>query len=68
MYSPVGTLPMLKNAASRWAVVWNRIGMSSQLNLEKLRRETGRDEPTSDKKVLLVNCHQGGWCVEGEGP
>jgi hypothetical protein len=28
--------------------------MSSQLNLEKMRRETGRDEPSSDQKILPV--------------
>jgi hypothetical protein len=29
-------------------------GMSSQLNLEKVRRETRGDEPSSDKMLLLV--------------
>jgi hypothetical protein len=33
-------------------VVWNRKGMSSQLNLEKVKRETGGDEPSSDQKFL----------------
>jgi hypothetical protein len=28
--------------------------MSSQLNLEKVRRETGGDEPSSDQKILPV--------------
>jgi hypothetical protein len=28
--------------------------MSSQLNLEKVRRETGRDEPSSEQKILPV--------------
>jgi hypothetical protein len=35
-------------------MVWNRRGMSSQLNLEKVRRETGGDEPPSDQKILPV--------------
>jgi hypothetical protein len=54
LYSPVETLSILQNAASRLVVVWNRRGMSSQLNLEKVRRETGGDEPSSDQKILLV--------------
>jgi hypothetical protein len=33
---------------------WNRRGMSSQLILENVRRETGRDEPSSDQKILTV--------------
>jgi hypothetical protein len=45
---------LLQNAASRLVVVWNRKGMSSQLNLEKVRRETGGDETSSDQKVLPV--------------
>jgi hypothetical protein len=53
-YSPVETLPILKNEASTLVVVWNRRGMSSQLNLEKVRRETGGDEPSSDQKFLPV--------------
>jgi hypothetical protein len=36
-------------------VVWNRRGMSSQLNLEKVRRETWGDEPSSDQKILPIN-------------
>jgi hypothetical protein len=28
--------------------------MSSQVNLEKVRRETGGDEPSSDQKILPV--------------
>jgi hypothetical protein len=54
LYSPVKTLPILQNAASRLVVVWNRRGMSSQLNLLKVRRETGGDEPSSDQMVLPV--------------
>jgi hypothetical protein len=33
-------------------VVWNRREISCQLNLEKMRRETGGDEPSSDQKLL----------------
>jgi hypothetical protein len=44
LYSPVETLPILQNAASRLVVVWNRRGMSTQLNLENMRRETRGDE------------------------
>jgi hypothetical protein len=47
-YTPVETLPILQNEASRLVVAWNRRRMSSQLNLEKVRRETGGDEPSSD--------------------
>jgi hypothetical protein len=54
LYSPVETLPILQNAASRLVVVWNRRGLSSQLNHEKVRRETGGDEPSSDPKVFPV--------------
>jgi hypothetical protein len=54
VFVPVETLPAIKNAASRLVVVWNRTGMSSQLNLEKVRRETGGDEPSSDQKILPV--------------
>jgi hypothetical protein len=32
----------------------NRRGMSSQLNLKKVRREPGGDEPSSDQKILPV--------------
>jgi hypothetical protein len=35
-------------------VAWNRRGISSQLNLEKVRRETGGNEPSSDQKILAV--------------
>jgi hypothetical protein len=55
LYSPVETLPFLQNAASILVVVWNRRGMSSQLNFEKVRRETGGDEPLSYQKNLSVN-------------
>jgi hypothetical protein len=41
LYSPVETIPILQNAASRLVVVWNRRGMSFQLKLKKVRRETG---------------------------
>jgi hypothetical protein len=54
LYSPEETLPILQNAASTLVMVWNRRGMSSQLNLEKVRRETGGDEPPSDQKILPV--------------
>jgi hypothetical protein len=54
MYSPVETLPILQNSACRFVVVWNRRGMSSQLNLEEVRRETRGDEPSSDQKLLPV--------------
>jgi hypothetical protein len=54
LYSPVETLPIFQNAASRLVVVWNRSGMSSQLNLEKVRRESGGDEPSSYQKILPV--------------
>jgi hypothetical protein len=45
LYSPVETLPIFQNVASRLAVVWNRIGMSSQLTLKKVRRENGGEDP-----------------------
>jgi hypothetical protein len=35
-------------------VVWNRRGISPQLNLEKVRRETGGDEASSEHKILPV--------------
>jgi hypothetical protein len=54
LYSPVETLPVLQNAASRLVVVWNSRGMSSQLNLEKVRRLTGGYEQSSDQKILFV--------------
>jgi hypothetical protein len=54
LYSPVQTLPILQTAASRLVVVWNRRGMSSELNLENLRRESGRHEPSSDQKIFPV--------------
>jgi hypothetical protein len=54
LYSPVETLPILQNGASRLVVVWNRRGMSSQLNLEKEWRETGGDGPYSDQKFMPV--------------
>jgi hypothetical protein len=54
LYSPVETLPVLQNAALRLVVVWNRSGMSSQLNLKKIRRETGGHEPSSGQKFLPV--------------
>jgi hypothetical protein len=53
LYSPVETFPVLQNVASRLVVAWNRKGMLSQLNLEKVRRETG-DEPPSDQKIFPV--------------
>jgi hypothetical protein len=53
-YSPVETLPILQNAASRLVVAWNRRGMWYRLNLEKVKRETGGDEPSSDQKFLPV--------------
>jgi hypothetical protein len=54
LYSPVERLPILQNAASRLLVAWNRRGLSSQLNLDKERRESGVDEPSSDQKLLPV--------------
>jgi hypothetical protein len=39
--------------------------MSSQLNLEKVRRETGGDEPSSDQKNLPVTGPK--WLVFGGG-
>jgi hypothetical protein len=53
LYSPVETLTIFKNVVSRLVVVWNRRGMSSLLNLEKVRKETG-DELSSDQKFLPV--------------
>jgi hypothetical protein len=52
LYSPIETRPILQNAASKLEVVWNRRGMSSQLKLEKVRRETGGDEPSSDQMIF----------------
>jgi hypothetical protein len=54
LYSPVETLPILQNAVSRLVVLWVRRGMSSQLNLEKVKRENVGDEPSSDQKILPV--------------
>jgi hypothetical protein len=54
LYSPVETLPTLQNVASRFVVVWNRRGMSSQLNLKKVRRETGEIEQSSEKILTLT--------------
>jgi hypothetical protein len=34
--------------------VWYRRGISPQLNLEKVRRETGGDEASSEHKILPV--------------
>jgi hypothetical protein len=45
---------LLQNAASRLVVVWNRKGMSSQFIHEKMKRETGGDEPSSDQKIFPV--------------
>jgi hypothetical protein len=53
LYSPVETLIIFQNVASRLVVVWNRTGMSSPLNCEKVKKETG-DEPSSDQKFLTV--------------
>jgi hypothetical protein len=55
LYSSEQTLHILKNAASKLVVVWNGRGMSFQLNLEMVRRETGGDEPSSDQKILPVS-------------
>jgi hypothetical protein len=38
----------------RLVVIWNRRGMSSQLNLKNLRRKTGGNEPSSDQKLMPV--------------
>jgi hypothetical protein len=54
LYSPVETLPILQNAVSRLVVVWNRRGMLPQLILQKVERETGGDETSSDQKILPV--------------
>jgi hypothetical protein len=54
LYSPLETLPILQNAASRLVVVWNRRGISSQWNLEKVMRETEGDEPSSVLKIFPV--------------
>jgi hypothetical protein len=54
LYSPVKTLPIFQNAASRLVAVLNRREKSSQVNLEKVRRGTGGDEPSSDQNILPV--------------
>jgi hypothetical protein len=54
LYSPVETLQIFQNVGSRLVVVWNMRGMSSQLNLEKVRRDTGGDDASSDQKILPV--------------
>jgi hypothetical protein len=54
LYSPIQTLPILQNATSRFVVVWKRRGLSSELNLEKVRREPGEHEPSSDQKLLPI--------------
>jgi hypothetical protein len=56
LYSLVGTLPILQNAASSLVLVWNKRGMPCHLNLEKVRRESGGYEPSSDQKFLNVIC------------
>jgi hypothetical protein len=67
LYSPVETFPILQNAASRLVVVWNRRGMSSQVNLEKLSRENGGDEPSSEQKNLLVTVTKVAGVWKGRG-
>jgi hypothetical protein len=54
LYSPVETLPIVQNAASILVVVQNMRAMSSNLNLENVRRETGGQEPSSYQKLLPV--------------
>jgi hypothetical protein len=54
LYSPLEMLLILQSAASTWVVVLTRKGMSSQLNLDKVRKLTGGDEPSSQKKILPV--------------
>jgi hypothetical protein len=67
LYSPIETLPIFQNVASRLMAVWNWRGMSSHLNIEKVRRETGGDEPSSDHKILPVTGTKVVG-VQGEGP
>jgi hypothetical protein len=66
LYSPVETLLILQNAASRLVVVWNRRGMSSQLKLEKVRRVTGGSKPSSDQKILPVAVTKGAGVWRGQ--
>jgi hypothetical protein len=54
LYSPVETFNILQNAASRLVAVQSRRGMLSQLNFEKLRRESEGYEPSSDENFLPV--------------
>jgi hypothetical protein len=67
LYLPVETLPVPQNAASRFGVVWNRKGMSSQLYLEKVRREIEGDEDLN-QKILTVIGTKVSWFVEGVKP
>jgi hypothetical protein len=67
LYSPVERLPIFQNVVSRLVVVWNRRGMTSQVNLQKLKRETGGDELSSDQKVLSVTGTKVAG-MQGEGP
>jgi hypothetical protein len=67
LYSPVEIFPIFQNVASRLVVVWNWRRMSSQLKLEKVRRETGGDEPSSDQKILPFTGNKVAG-VQGEGP
>jgi hypothetical protein len=67
LYSQVETLPILQNAASRLVVVWKRRRMSSQMNLEKVRRETEGVEPSSDQKDLAVTGYKVAGLWRGRG-
>jgi hypothetical protein len=55
LYSALEIFAILQIAASRLIVVWNRRGMSSQLRLQNVRRESGGDEQPSDQKILPVH-------------
>jgi hypothetical protein len=56
---------LLQNAASRLVVVWNRKGMSSQLNLEKVRRETGGDKHLQIRRSCLLLAPKSLLCAGG---
>jgi hypothetical protein len=70
LYSPVEILPILQNEASRLVVVWNRRGMSSQLNFEKVRRELEEMSHLQIRRSYLLlapkwlDCGEGGALAE----
>jgi hypothetical protein len=66
LYSPVETFPILQNAASRLVVVLNRRGMSSQLNLEEVWRETSKMSYLQIRRSCLLLAPKWLVCIGGE--